>query len=433
MNFKKGPLALNVLVTKSDPATTANVNYTAKPLANDLPFPPDATDIAFDPNQPLLTCASSQPVAATLAYFTGQLAGMGWAPAPAGRNPNTDKAGHAYFVRADHAPLLLVAQRGDDGVTKIELKGVTAEDLAAELAPAKPAAADAGRRRSGARRRPRRPTNSAPRSPSRWSRRPPTSRSRRWPRRRRPRPRRRRKGRSKRSPRWKEARRPFPSRRPPKRSSSTAPSGSLDFETDSSIKSVVAFYRAAMKPLGWQAEVLRHRQAEHGGARLLQGRQRRRTDRDAADRQDRSRSVRRGSGQRSGESRRCARADGRGSGGRGDGRLPLSEQSYLGRERGHAAAPRADRRDGARSEIGARLLPPGTDQARLEGRGDRRRRSPTRARRSISPRPTARRFSSSSARTTRRTSAWSSAIRPRPRRPARWPSPARSRRCSAIC
>jgi hypothetical protein len=31
-------------------------------------------------------------------------------------------------------------------------------------------------------------------------------------------------------------------------------SGSLDFETASSIKSVVAFYRAAMKPLGWQAE-----------------------------------------------------------------------------------------------------------------------------------------------------------------------------------
>ena len=87
MNFKKGPLALNVLVTKSDPATTANVNYTAKPLANDLPFPPDATDIAFDPNQPLLTCASSQPIAATLAFFKGQLAGMGWSPAPAGATP----------------------------------------------------------------------------------------------------------------------------------------------------------------------------------------------------------------------------------------------------------------------------------------------------------------------------------------------------------
>ena len=53
MNFKKGPLGLGVLVTKSNPATTANVNYTARPLANDLPFPPDATDIAFDPNQPL--------------------------------------------------------------------------------------------------------------------------------------------------------------------------------------------------------------------------------------------------------------------------------------------------------------------------------------------------------------------------------------------
>jgi hypothetical protein len=141
MNFKKGPLALNVLVTRSDPATTANVDYTAKPLANDLPFPPEATDVAFDPNQPLLTCASRQPIAAALAFFNGQLASMGWSPAPMGRNANTDKAAHAYFVRPDHAPLLLVAQRGDDGATKIELKGVTAEDLAAELTPAAPAAA----------------------------------------------------------------------------------------------------------------------------------------------------------------------------------------------------------------------------------------------------------------------------------------------------
>jgi hypothetical protein len=87
MNFKKGPLALNVLVTKSDPATTANVNYTAKPLANDLPFPPDATDIAFDPNQPLLTCASSQPIAATLAFFNGPAWGHGLVAGAGGAQP----------------------------------------------------------------------------------------------------------------------------------------------------------------------------------------------------------------------------------------------------------------------------------------------------------------------------------------------------------
>ncbi len=224
MNFKKGPLGLNVLVTKSDPATTANVNYTAKPLANDLPFPPDATDIAFDPNQPLLTCASSQPVAATLAFFTGQLAGMGWALAPAGRNPNTGKAGHAYFVRADHAPLLLVAQRGDDGATKIELKGVAAEDLAAELAPAKPAAAATVA--AAAAPAPAATPNELSATIAKQMEQAtaditksamaaaPAAKAATAP-----------KGRSKRSPPWKGTRRRFPSRPPPKPSSSTARKG----------------------------------------------------------------------------------------------------------------------------------------------------------------------------------------------------------------
>ena len=252
MNFKKGPLALNVLVTKSDPPTTANVNYTAKPLANDLPFPPEATDIAFDPNQPLLTCGSSQPVAATLAFFTGQLAGMGWAPAPAGRNPNTDKAGHAYFVRADHPPLLLIAQRGDDGATRIELKGVTAEDLAAELAPAKPAtaapvaaaaapapaatpdelsAAIAKQMEQATADITKSATAPAPAAKAATAEGPvePLAAMDGNP-----------------------ASIPVPSTAEAVKFDGAE--GSLDFETDSSIKSVVAFYRAAMKPLGWQAE-----------------------------------------------------------------------------------------------------------------------------------------------------------------------------------
>ena len=252
MNFKKGPLAISVLVTKSDPATTANVNYAAKPLANDLPFPPDATDIAFDPNQPLLTCASRQPIAATLAFFNAELAGMGWSPAPAGRNANTDKAAHAYFVRADHAPLLLTAQRGDDGASKIELKGATAEDLAAELArpAAEPAAVAA----------PPSPTATADEMNAANA---------------------------------KQAQQAIADVTKAAMADAAAPKaatapaadglvealaamagspaaipvpanaeavkfdgaeGSLAFETDSSIKSVVAFYRSAMKPLGWQAE-----------------------------------------------------------------------------------------------------------------------------------------------------------------------------------
>ena len=255
MNFKKGPLALSVLVTKSDPATTANVNYTAKPLANDLPFPPDATDIAFDPHEPILICMSAQPIAATLAFFNGQLAGMGWSPAPAGRNPNTAKAAHAYFVRPDHAPLLLVVQRGDDGATRIELKGVTAEDLAAERAPAAPAAATAVAAQPAPAPTPtpdelsdaiakqvQQATADITKSAMADATAPKLAAS-------------------------PAANAPVEALAAMDGNTATIPvpataealefdgaEGKLAFETESSIKSVVAFYRAAMKPLGWESE-----------------------------------------------------------------------------------------------------------------------------------------------------------------------------------
>jgi len=175
---------------------------------------------------------------------------MGWALAPAGRNPNTDKAAHAYFIRPDHAPLLLVAQRGDDGATKIELKGVTAEDLAAELAPAKsPSVAPAAVAAQPA------PTPTA--TPDEISA---------------------AIAKQVQQATAEIAAAPAPKAAPTANgpvetlaamdgNTATIPvpataeavkfdgaNGSLDFETDSSIKSVVAFYRAAMKPLGWQAE-----------------------------------------------------------------------------------------------------------------------------------------------------------------------------------
>jgi hypothetical protein len=254
MNFKKGPLALGVLITKSNPATTANINYTATPLANDLPFPPEATDIAFDPHQPLLTCASSQPIAATLAFFNDQLASMGWSPAPTGRNPAADKAAHAFFVRPDRAPLLLVVQRGDDGVTKIELKGVSAEVLAAEAAPAAPAAPAAVAAP---------PAPAAEATPDEASAAvdklaqqaiadiaksavaDATAPKAETP----------------------DANAPAESLAAMEGATASIPvpaiaenvkfdgaEGSLSFDSASSIKSVVAFYRTAMKPLGWQAE-----------------------------------------------------------------------------------------------------------------------------------------------------------------------------------
>jgi hypothetical protein len=148
LTFKKGPDALSALITvPPGGAKTANVNYVALALANDMPFPPDARDIAFNPDKPYLSCATEQSIEATLDFFRNTLGALGWSPAPTaeGANPAvaTVKTAHAYFVRADRLPLLLVLQRGDDDKTQVELKSVPAEILAAESLPAKPAAAKA--------------------------------------------------------------------------------------------------------------------------------------------------------------------------------------------------------------------------------------------------------------------------------------------------
>jgi hypothetical protein len=147
LDFKKGPLALTALITvPSGGAKTANVNYVALTLANDLPFPPEATDIAFDPNTPFLSCVSGQPMEATLDFFRNTLGALRWSPAPVAEGAKPPKAGakamHAFFVRADHLPLLLVLQRGDDGKIRIELKGVAAALLTAETQPPRPAPAE---------------------------------------------------------------------------------------------------------------------------------------------------------------------------------------------------------------------------------------------------------------------------------------------------
>jgi hypothetical protein len=176
---------------------------------------------------------------------------MGWAPAPAGRNPNTDKASHVYFVRPDRAPLLLVAQRDDHGATKIELKGATAEDLAAEFAPAALAAAAPAVAAQPAPAPTATPDElsaaiakqvkqatadiaadaSAPKAATPAANGPVESLT---------------------AMAGNPATIPVPATAEAVKFDGA--NGSLDFETDSSIKSVVAFYRTVMKPLGWQAE-----------------------------------------------------------------------------------------------------------------------------------------------------------------------------------
>jgi hypothetical protein len=142
LTFKKGSQAFTALITTPPGGLkTANLNYVALILANDLPFPVDAADIAYSPDTPYLSCVSAQPVAALRNFFSNELGALGWTLAPIVQSATSaaadDKAAHAFFVRPDHPPLLLLLQRGDDGKTKVELKKVSPEQLVAESQPAK--------------------------------------------------------------------------------------------------------------------------------------------------------------------------------------------------------------------------------------------------------------------------------------------------------
>jgi hypothetical protein len=147
LSLKKGPQALQVSVSRAPAQGTAtSVSYTAIVLAGDLPFPADATDIAFSPERPYLSCATAKPVAETRDFFTKELAAMGWSLWPglaiqaAKRSDNAaaPTAAHAYFVRDQRQPLHLVLHRGDDGTSKVELEAVPPEMLTAELTPDAP-------------------------------------------------------------------------------------------------------------------------------------------------------------------------------------------------------------------------------------------------------------------------------------------------------
>jgi hypothetical protein len=141
MSFKKGPQALNVFVSLAPAQNNAtSVNYTAVALPTDLPFPVDATDIEFDPNRPLLFAVSADATDKLLAYYRKELGALGWSLWSAkvgGKQPDggadgerTEKGAFAYYIRENKTPLVLVLQQIADGRTKIEIKSVLAQVLA---------------------------------------------------------------------------------------------------------------------------------------------------------------------------------------------------------------------------------------------------------------------------------------------------------------
>ena len=132
MSFKKGTLALSVYISVAPAMGNAtSIQYATLPLTNNLPFPKDAIDIAYDPERPHLNFITGASVEDTLEFFRKELSAQGWSPWAAKDGVKTDsagtihdKGGFAYYVRDSKNPMILTLQRNDDGKLKAELKAI---------------------------------------------------------------------------------------------------------------------------------------------------------------------------------------------------------------------------------------------------------------------------------------------------------------------
>jgi hypothetical protein len=154
MSFKKGTLALSVYISVAPAMGNAtSIQYASIPLTNNLPFPKDAIDIAYDPERPHLNFITGQPVPDTLEFFRKELGAQGWSPWSIKDAAKTDSAGTlhsqggvAYYVRDGKQPMIL-SLTNMDGKLKGELKAIPNSVLQAlsrkEPEPPKVAAAPA--------------------------------------------------------------------------------------------------------------------------------------------------------------------------------------------------------------------------------------------------------------------------------------------------
>ena len=140
MSFKKEGRALSLLVaTTPTQANATSVTYTEVAVRHDLPFPDDATRITFDPEGPYLRFVTARDAEATLCFFRNELQKLGWslwsvrdgatqAPGGIGGELTADGA-HAYYVRDNDHPLMLMLDHRSDNGFNVEVTRITADQL----------------------------------------------------------------------------------------------------------------------------------------------------------------------------------------------------------------------------------------------------------------------------------------------------------------
>ncbi len=112
------------------------MQYASVKLASDLPFPPGATAIEYDPDHGRLACVTTQPVEKLLVFFDAELVRLDWSVAPSqvGVSRATATGAAALYVRGRKTALKLTLDNRDDGTTAVKLKEVPEETIVDEKA-----------------------------------------------------------------------------------------------------------------------------------------------------------------------------------------------------------------------------------------------------------------------------------------------------------
>lgn len=139
LTFKRGRQGLRVSFTQARgrPDQSA-VFYTPNRIYANVPFPDGATDLVFDETRPYLGCIAPGALDATSAFFTKEMAAIGWrklTPETAARWPNADlgetipNGVRAFYDHPDRdathlyqKPVMLTLMRRDDGRTHVEIR-----------------------------------------------------------------------------------------------------------------------------------------------------------------------------------------------------------------------------------------------------------------------------------------------------------------------
>ena len=146
LSLKKGPWALGVFITVAPAQGNAtSVQYNAVPLKNDVPFPKDASNIEFDPNKPLLTLLSAEPIDKTLEFYRKELAPLGWSlwsqklngvqPAGGASGELTRSGAYAYYLQGDRRLAALVLESAEAGPHQGQIRRI-AVGISGDLAEA---------------------------------------------------------------------------------------------------------------------------------------------------------------------------------------------------------------------------------------------------------------------------------------------------------